>query len=80
MTKGDDAYTSDSDVGTDSSEYYDSESNQLKQIDCKDEFGDVELEELVSSERPQEILQLMLQEQVDGFMAEEVKDADDYAD
>ncbi len=80
MTKGDDAYTSDSDAGTDSSEYYDSESNQLKQIDCKDEFGDVELEELVSSERPQEILQLMLQEQVDGFMAEEVKDADDYAD
>ncbi len=52
----------------------------MKQIDCKDEFGDVELEELVSSERPQEILQLMLQEQVDGFMAEEVKDADDYAD
>jgi len=58
---------------------YDSESNQLKQIDCEDEFRDVELEELVSSEGPQEILRLMLQKQVDGFMAEEVTDADDYA-
>jgi hypothetical protein len=80
VTKGDDAYTSDSDAGTDSNEYYDSESNQLKQIDCKDEFGDAKLEELVSSEGPQEILRLMLHEQVDGFMAEEVTDADDYAD
>jgi hypothetical protein len=80
VTKGNDAYTSDSDASTDSNEYYDSESNQLKQIDCKDEFGDVELEELVSSEGPQEILRLMLQEQVDGFMAKEVTDADDYID
>ncbi|CAN5962223.1 unnamed protein product [Sphagnum jensenii] len=80
VTKGDDAYTSDSDAGTDSNEYYDSESNQLKQIDCEDEFGDAKLEELVSSEGPQEILRLMLHEQVDGFMAEEVTDADDYAD
>ncbi len=80
VTKGDDAYTSDSDAGTNNSEYYDSESNQLKQIDCKDEFGDVELEELVSSEGPQEILRLMLQEQVNGFMAEEVTNANDYAD
>ncbi|CAK9882558.1 unnamed protein product [Sphagnum jensenii] len=62
VTKGDDAYTSDSDVGTDSSEYYDSKSNQLKQIDCEDEFRDAELEELVSSEGPQEILRLMLHE------------------
>jgi hypothetical protein len=80
MTKEEAVSTSDSDAGTDSNEYYDSESNQLKQIDCKDEFGDVELEELVSSEGPQEILRLMLQEQVDGFMAKEVTDADDYID
>jgi hypothetical protein len=80
VTKEDDASTSDSDTGTDSSEYYDFESNQLKQIDCGDEFGNTELEELVNSEGPQEILRLMLQEQADGFMAEEVMDVDDYAD
>ncbi|CAK9858811.1 unnamed protein product [Sphagnum jensenii] len=80
VTKEDDAYTSNFDAGTDSSEYYDLESNQLKQIDCEDEFGDVELEELVSSEGLQEILRLELQDQVDGFMVEEVTDADDYVD
>ncbi|CAK9276216.1 unnamed protein product [Sphagnum jensenii] len=42
VTKGDDACTSDSNAGTDNSEYYDSESNQLKQIDCEDEFKDAE--------------------------------------
>ncbi len=52
VTKEDDASTSDSDTGTNSNEYYDSESNQLKQIDCEDEFGDTELEELVNSEGP----------------------------
>jgi hypothetical protein len=79
VTKEDDAYTSDSDDDTDSSEYYESEFNQLKQIDCEDEFKDAELEELVNS-RLQEILRLMLQEQGDEFMAEEVTDSDDYAD
>jgi hypothetical protein len=52
----------------------------LKQIDYEDEFRDVELEELVRSEGPKEILQLILQEQVDGFMDEEITDADDYTD
>ncbi|CAN5955450.1 unnamed protein product [Sphagnum jensenii] len=80
MTKEDAASTSDSDAGTDGSEHCDSVSNQLKQIDYEDEFGDAELEELVRSEGPQEILQLILQEQVDGFMNAEVTDADDYAD
>jgi hypothetical protein len=56
VTKEDDAYTSDSDDDIDSSEYYESESNQLKQIDCEDEFKDAELEELVNSEGSQEIL------------------------
>jgi predicted aspartyl protease len=60
VTKGDNTSTSDSNTGIDSSEYYDLEFNQLKQIDCEDEFGDAELEELVSTEGPQEILQLML--------------------
>ncbi len=56
MTKEDDAYTSDFDDDIDSSAYYESKSNQLKQIDCEDEFKDAELEELVNSEGPQEIL------------------------
>ncbi|CAK9200169.1 unnamed protein product [Sphagnum troendelagicum] len=80
VAKEDDAYTLNSNVGTDSSEYYDSESNQLEQIDCEYEFRDVELEELVSSEGPQEILRLMLQEHVAEFMIEDVTDSDDYAD
>ncbi len=45
----------------------------------KDEFRDTELEDLVRSKRPQEILQLILQEQVDEFMEEEITDVDDCA-
>jgi hypothetical protein len=41
---------------------------------------DAEFEELVSSEGPQEMLRLMLQEQADGIMTEEIADGDDYAD
>jgi hypothetical protein len=66
MTKEDATSTSDSDTGTDGSEHCDSESNQLKQIDCEDEFRDAELEELVRSEGPQEILQLILQRRLTG--------------
>jgi hypothetical protein len=62
MTKEDAASTSYSDTGTDGSEHCDSESNQLKQNDCEDEFKDAELEELVRLKGPQEILQLILQE------------------
>jgi hypothetical protein len=80
VTKEDDAYTSDSDDDTNKSEYYESESNQLKQIDCEDEFKNAELEELVNSEGSQEILRLMLQEQGDEFMAKEVTDSNDYTD
>jgi len=43
VTKEDDVYASNFDDDTDSSEYYDSESNQLKQIDCEDEFKDADL-------------------------------------
>jgi hypothetical protein len=41
---------------------------------------DAEFEELVSSEGPQEMLRLMLQEQADVIMTEEITDGDDYAD
>jgi hypothetical protein len=80
MTKEGGSSTSASDVDTDDSERNDSESNQLKQIDCENEFGDIELEELVKSEGLQEILQLTIQEQADEFMKEEIIDSDDYAD
>jgi predicted aspartyl protease len=80
MTKEDDASTSESDAGTDGSGHGDSDSDRLKQVECEDEFRDTEFEDLVKSEGPQEILQLILQEQVDGFMEEEITDADDYAD
>jgi len=80
VTKEGDSSTSDSDVDTDDSEHCDLESNQLKQIDYDDEFGNTGMEELVKSEGPQEILQLILQEQVDNFMKEEITDVDDHAD
>ncbi|CAM6077042.1 unnamed protein product [Sphagnum tenellum] len=80
VTKEGASSTSDSDADTDDSEHCDLEPNQLKQIDCEDEFGDTKMEELVKSEGPQEILQLILQEQADNFMKEEITDADDYVD
>ncbi len=75
-----DASTSDFDDDSDASEYYDSESNRIEQIDSEDEFVDAEFEELVSSEGLQEMLRLMLQDQADGIMIEEITDGDDYAD
>jgi hypothetical protein len=43
-------------------------------------FGDTELDELVLTEGPQQILQLTLQDKAADFMMEEVTDGDDYAD
>ncbi len=64
----------------DNSEYHDSKSNQFEQVDSEDEFADAEFEELASSEGPQEMLRLMLQEQADEIMTEEIEEGDDYAD
>jgi hypothetical protein len=58
--------TSDSDA--DNGERHDSESNQLEPVHCENEFGDTQLEELMKIEGPQEILQLIIQEQSDYFM------------
>ncbi|CAM6021182.1 unnamed protein product [Sphagnum balticum] len=80
MPEADDASTSKLEFHTDGSEHCEWDSHQLKQIVCEDEFKDIELEDLVKSEGPQEILQVILWEQVDGFMEEEITDADDYAD
>jgi len=54
--------TSDSDTGTDGSEHGELGSNPLTRIDHEDEFGNGELEKLVMSEGPPEILQLILRE------------------
>jgi hypothetical protein len=51
----------------------------MKQFDYEDEFGEDELEKLVKSEGPLEILQLILQEQADDFMNEGITEEDDYA-
>jgi hypothetical protein len=50
------------------------------QVEGESEFGDTKLENLVMLEGPQQILQLMLQNQVDEFMKEEITDDDDYVD
>jgi predicted aspartyl protease len=76
---GDDESVSDSDDESDNDEFHDSESNPLEQGDSNDEFVDAKFEELVNSEGPQEMLQLMLQEQTDGIMIEGNSDGDDYA-
>jgi len=52
MTKKDGSSTSTLDEDTNDSERSDLESNQLQQINCENEFGDTELEELVESEGP----------------------------
>jgi hypothetical protein len=79
MTKGEDAFVSNSNTSIDSSEHCDGEPRQFEQIDDENEFKDTELEDLVMTEGPQQILQLILQEQVDGFMEEEITNVDDYA-
>jgi hypothetical protein len=60
VIKEDVASTSDFDTGTDGSEHGDCMSKPVKQVDYEDEFGDDELEKLVTSEGPPEIPQLIL--------------------
>jgi hypothetical protein len=75
-----DASTLDSNDESDEDEFHDSECNPLEQCDSDDEFMDPEFEELINSEGPQGMLQLMLQKRTDGIMTEENSDGDDYAD
>jgi hypothetical protein len=79
IQEGDGVSFSDSN-NDDNNEYHDSESNQFEQVESEDEFADAEFEELVSSEGPQEMLRLMLQEQADEIMTEEIEEGDDYTD
>jgi hypothetical protein len=52
----------------------------VEPIDDEPKFGNTELENLVLLEGPQQIRQLILQEQVNDFMEEEITDVDNYAD
>jgi hypothetical protein len=79
MPKGVDASASYSDPDTDNKEHCDGGPSQVEQIDDDNEFRDIEFEDLVLLEGPQLILQLKLHEHVDGFMEEEIIDANDYA-
>jgi hypothetical protein len=57
------------------------EEHQLREPICDgSEFEDTELEQLVTREGPQQILQLTLQEQIDRLMKEETGESGDYAD
>jgi len=80
MPKGVDASALDSNIDTDNSEHYNGGPRQVKQIDDDEEFRDTKFEDLVMFEGPEQIMQLILQEQVNGFMGEEIIDVDDYVD
>ncbi|CAM6022829.1 unnamed protein product [Sphagnum balticum] len=69
---------SESDSG--SSEDSDEGDQAVGTTEEESEFGNTELENLVLSEGPQQIMQLMLQDKAADFMKEEVTDDDDYAD
>jgi len=49
-------------------------------VEGESEFGNTELEDLVSKEGPQQILQLMLQDKADDSLKEEIIDHEDYID
>jgi len=74
------ANSSDTDSGTEGSEYGEVFADLVRQYESEDEFGGGELAKLIEAEGPPEILQLILQGQADDFMKEEVTDGDDYAD
>jgi len=80
IPKGVDVPISNSDIDMDNSEHYDEGFHQVDQIGDENEFWGIEFENLVLLERPKHILQLILQEQVDGFMEEEIIDTNDYVD
>ncbi len=69
---------SESDSG--SSKESDEENQAGDTVEGESEFGNTELEALVSKEGPQQILQLMLQDKASDFIKEEIIDDEDYAD
>ncbi|CAM6044010.1 unnamed protein product [Sphagnum compactum] len=69
----------DSNNDTDDNKHCDEGSQLAEPNGDEYEFGNTELEDLVLTKGPQQILQLILQGQVDDFMEEEITNADDYA-
>ncbi|CAN5959833.1 unnamed protein product [Sphagnum jensenii] len=69
-----------SDFDTDVDDDSDGGLQSVEPIDDKSEFESIEIEKLVLKDRPQQILQLTLQDQADDFMREEITDTNDYAD
>jgi hypothetical protein len=73
-----DALELDSNIDTDNNEHYD-EGPQLAVPNGDEyEFGNIELEDMVLSKGPYQIMQLILQKQVDDFMEEEITNTNDY--
>jgi hypothetical protein len=70
--------TRESESQADSNEDSDEGSQPEIPVEGESEFGDTELETLIRSEGPQQILQLTMQNQVNDFMKEEITDADDH--
>jgi hypothetical protein len=62
-----------------SSEESDEENQAGGTVEGEYEFGNIELEDLVLKEGPQQILQLMLQDKADDLLKGEITDDDDYA-
>ncbi|CAK9856145.1 unnamed protein product, partial [Sphagnum jensenii] len=73
-----DALVSESD--SDTNEDREGRLQLVEPVDDESEFGNTGLEDLVSLEGPQQILQLTLHKQADDLMKEEITDADNYAD
>jgi hypothetical protein len=67
-----------SETDSGSSEDSDGENQTMGAIEEESEFGNTELDELVLTEGPQQILQFTLQDKAADFMKEEVTDDDDY--
>ncbi len=70
----------DSESDSDSNQDSDNKTQPVGPDEGESEFGDIELENLVLLEGPQQILQLTMQNKVDDLLKEELTDADDYAD
>ncbi len=69
-----------SDLDSEASENSEGEPQLCEAICDGSDFGDTELEQLVTREGPQQILQLTLQEQANCLMKEETGESNDYAD
>jgi hypothetical protein len=66
------------DSNMDSSEHCDERSHEVEHIVDENEFWGTKFEDLVLSKGPQQILQLILQEQVDEFNEKKIINLNNY--